>query len=117
MASFICKLIEGDPAYAHHVIAEDDETIAFLSGYPTLPGYALVCPRAHVEDLADGLTTEAYLVLQNAFTASHAPCAKSSMLNASTCSRSAANRATATCIFTSCLCRRAFHTSSSSITP
>jgi diadenosine tetraphosphate (Ap4A) HIT family hydrolase len=50
---FICELLRGNPDFAHHLIAEDDETIIFLSKYPTLPGYALVCPRAHREDLAE----------------------------------------------------------------
>jgi diadenosine tetraphosphate (Ap4A) HIT family hydrolase len=62
---FICRLVAGDPGFAHHIIAEDDETIAFLSRYPTLPGYALVSPKTHVEDLADDLTVESYLALQS----------------------------------------------------
>jgi diadenosine tetraphosphate (Ap4A) HIT family hydrolase len=61
---FICGLLANDPAYAHHVIVEDDEHIAFLSKYPTQPGYALVCPKAHVEDLSEGLDEAAYLRLQ-----------------------------------------------------
>ncbi|HTM78109.1 MAG TPA: HIT family protein [Devosia sp.] len=61
---FICELARGNPAFSHHVIAEDAETIIFLSKYPTLRGYALVCPKAHVEDLADGLSRVAYLALQ-----------------------------------------------------
>lgn len=61
---FICELVAGNPAYAHHVIAEDDETIIFLSKYPTLRGYALVCPKAHREDLAEDLSPDEYLALQ-----------------------------------------------------
>ncbi len=61
---FICELLAGNPAYAHHVIVEDDEHVAFLSKYPTQPGYALVCPKAHVEDLSDELDEAAYLRLQ-----------------------------------------------------
>ena len=61
---FICELVAGNPAFRHHVIAEDDETIIFLSRYPTLRGYALVCPKTHVEDLAEDISTAAYLALQ-----------------------------------------------------
>jgi histidine triad (HIT) family protein len=61
---FICELVSGNPAYRHHVIHEDDETIIFLSKYPTLRGYALVCPKAHREDLAEDLSREEYLSLQ-----------------------------------------------------
>jgi histidine triad (HIT) family protein len=61
---FICGLVSGDPAFRHHVIAEDEETILFLSKYPTLPGYALVCPKEHHEDLADELSEAEYLRLQ-----------------------------------------------------
>ena len=62
---FICKMLAGDPAYRHHIIAEDDFSVAFLSKYPTMPGYAIVCPKAHIEDLAEGLTPADYLRLQS----------------------------------------------------
>lgn len=62
---FICGLVSGDPAFHHHIIAEDEETILFLSKYPTLPGYSLVCPKAHREDLATELTEAEYLRLQS----------------------------------------------------
>ncbi|WP_434734207.1 HIT family protein (plasmid) [Rhizobium sp. YTUHZ044] len=61
---FICGLIENDPACFHHRIFEDDETIIFLSKYQTLPGYCLVCPREHREDLAQDMSTDEYLRLQ-----------------------------------------------------
>ena len=61
---FICELVRGNPEYAHHIVAEDDEAIIFLSKYPTLRGYCLVSPKAHVEDLAEGLSLRAYLALQ-----------------------------------------------------
>lgn len=61
---FICGLVKGDPAFRHHIVAEDEETILFLSKYPTLPGYAPVCPKTHHEDLADDLTEAEYLRLQ-----------------------------------------------------
>jgi diadenosine tetraphosphate (Ap4A) HIT family hydrolase len=61
---FICEFLNGNPDFAHHMIAQDDETIIFLSKYPTLRGYALVCPRAHREDLAEELSRDEYLRLQ-----------------------------------------------------
>lgn len=61
---FICELVAGNPDYAHHVITQDDDTIVFLSKYPTLPGYALVCPKPHYEDLAEDISPARYLALQ-----------------------------------------------------
>jgi diadenosine tetraphosphate (Ap4A) HIT family hydrolase len=61
---FICELVAGNPDYAHHVIDRDDDTIIFLSKFPTLPGYALVCPTRHYEDLAEDISPQAYLALQ-----------------------------------------------------
>jgi histidine triad (HIT) family protein len=61
---FICELVRGNPDFAHHVIWEDGETIIFLNKYPTLRGYALVCPKAHREDLAEDLSRDEYLRLQ-----------------------------------------------------
>ena len=61
---FICELIAGNPDYAHHVIVQDDDNIVFLSKYPTQPGYALVCPKAHCEDLAEDISPDRYLALQ-----------------------------------------------------
>jgi diadenosine tetraphosphate (Ap4A) HIT family hydrolase len=61
---FICGLVSADPAFFHHRIFEDEETIIFLSKYPTLPGYCLVSPKKHREDLAQDLSTEEYLRLQ-----------------------------------------------------
>ena len=61
---FICEMVRGNPDFVHHVIAQDDETIIFLNKYPTLRGYALVCPKAHREDLAEDLSSAEYLNLQ-----------------------------------------------------
>ena len=61
---FICEMLAGRPGYFHHVVAQDDDAIIFLSRYPTQRGYCLVAPRAHVEDLADGFSRDAYLGLQ-----------------------------------------------------
>ena len=48
---FICAMQRGDPGYEHELIASDDAHIAFLSRYPTLPGYALIAPKAHLEQV------------------------------------------------------------------
>jgi len=62
---FICRLVAGDPSYAHHVVYEDDAAIAFLNKYPTLAGYTLVCPKAHKEQIGAGdLTLDEHLRLQ-----------------------------------------------------
>lgn len=61
---FICAFLNGDPDFHHHVIAEDADTIIFLNKYPTLRGYALVCPKTHHEDLANDLSPAQYLKLQ-----------------------------------------------------
>jgi diadenosine tetraphosphate (Ap4A) HIT family hydrolase len=58
---FICEFLAGNPAYAHHLVHNDGETVVFLSKYPTLEGYCIVAPRAHIEDLADDLDLAAYL--------------------------------------------------------
>lgn len=62
---FICELLKGNPEAFHEVVDRDDETIIFLSKYPTLRGYCLVCPTEHVEDLAEGMSRHAYLRLQD----------------------------------------------------
>jgi diadenosine tetraphosphate (Ap4A) HIT family hydrolase len=61
---FVCAFLAGDPEYAHELLFDDGEHVAFLSRYPTLPGYAIVVPRRHVEDVVRDLTAEEYLALQ-----------------------------------------------------
>lgn len=46
---FICRMLAGEPGFEHELIADDERHVAFLSRYPTLPGYALVAPKAHLE--------------------------------------------------------------------
>jgi len=48
---FVCATLRGDPDYVHHLVHEDARCVAFLSRYPTLPGYTLVAPRDHVVDV------------------------------------------------------------------
>jgi diadenosine tetraphosphate (Ap4A) HIT family hydrolase len=61
---FICALVSGDPAFAHHLVFEDDFAIAFLNRYPVLPGYVLVCPKAHLEQVTGDFSLPDYLRLQ-----------------------------------------------------
>lgn len=55
---FICALPQEEYLY------DDGEHIAFLSHYPTMPGYALVSPRKHLEHILRDLDPQAYLRLQ-----------------------------------------------------
>lgn len=61
---FICSLVSGDPAFAHHIVFEDDFAIAFLNKYPVLAGYVLVCPKAHLEQVTGDFSRPDYLRLQ-----------------------------------------------------
>jgi histidine triad (HIT) family protein len=61
---FICAMQRGDPEYAHEVILDDGEHIAFVAKYPTLRGYVLVCPKRHVEHVIRDLDLDAYLRMQ-----------------------------------------------------
>jgi diadenosine tetraphosphate (Ap4A) HIT family hydrolase len=61
---FVCALVAGDPEYRHHVVFEDENTIAFLSRYPTLLGYTLVAPKAHIEDWVHGMEEDEFLRFQ-----------------------------------------------------
>jgi diadenosine tetraphosphate (Ap4A) HIT family hydrolase len=48
---FVCAYLGGHPDYEHEPIYGDDHVVAFLSRYPTLLGYTIVAPRAHVVDV------------------------------------------------------------------
>jgi diadenosine tetraphosphate (Ap4A) HIT family hydrolase len=62
---FVCRLVARDPAFAHHVVYEDDFAIAFLNKFPVLAGYVLVCPKAHVEQATGDFSRPDYLRLQS----------------------------------------------------
>jgi diadenosine tetraphosphate (Ap4A) HIT family hydrolase len=62
---FICAFVSGHPDYRHHIVYDDDEWIAFLARYPTLLGYILVAPKAHVEDWVQELSEEQFLRYQS----------------------------------------------------
>ena len=48
---FVCSHLDGHPEYRHERLFIDDDVVAFLSQYPTLLGYTIVAPRAHVVDV------------------------------------------------------------------
>ncbi|NUR91243.1 MAG: HIT family protein [Nonomuraea sp.] len=61
---FICGIVTGDPAYdLEQIVYEDDRHLAFLARYPTMPGYVLVSPKAHVEHVVRDLDAAGYLAL------------------------------------------------------
>jgi histidine triad (HIT) family protein len=60
---FICRVVSGRASYQHEVVLEDDEHIAFLDRYPTLPAKALVSPKRHLEHVIRDLDETAYLRL------------------------------------------------------
>ena len=62
---FICELIAGNPEFRHHVVYEDDTTIAFLNAYPPLYGCVLVAPREHRERVTADFDLTEFLELQS----------------------------------------------------
>jgi diadenosine tetraphosphate (Ap4A) HIT family hydrolase len=60
---FICELVAG--ANPHPVVYRDDFAVVFLNRYPTLPGYVLVAPLEHKEDVVADFDEAAYLRLQS----------------------------------------------------
>lgn len=54
----------GNPDFAHHVVYEDEDSIAFLNRYPSLYGHTLVAPREHREQATGDFTPKEYLRLQ-----------------------------------------------------
>ncbi|MFJ9448371.1 HIT family protein [Kitasatospora sp. NPDC101235] len=60
---FICHLVDGDPAYAHEIVYEDEQYLAFLDKWPVLPGKLLVVPKQHLEHVVTDLTEDDYLAM------------------------------------------------------
>lgn len=48
---FVCAYLDRHPDYEHELVYADEYVVAFLSRYPTLLGYTIVAPRAHVVDV------------------------------------------------------------------
>lgn len=61
---FICEIVAGNSELPHHLVYEDETTIAFLDKYPRVHGYTLVAPREHRQQATGDFTVEEYLELQ-----------------------------------------------------
>jgi diadenosine tetraphosphate (Ap4A) HIT family hydrolase len=61
---FICEMLAGNPRFRHHVVYEDERTVAFLQRFQTLYGYVLVAPKEHREQATGDFTADEYLALQ-----------------------------------------------------
>lgn len=61
---FVCELLAGNPEFAHHVVYEDEQAIAFLQRFQTLYGYVLVAPKEHRERVVDDFSEGEFLALQ-----------------------------------------------------
>ncbi|GBF04333.1 HIT family hydrolase, diadenosine tetraphosphate hydrolase [Deinococcus aerius] len=69
---FVCEFLRGNPDYAHHALYQDDFAAVFLARTPNregrqlvqAPGYTLVVPREHREQVAHDFTLAEYLRLQ-----------------------------------------------------
>ena len=59
---FVCEIVAG--RRPHHLVYEDDDAIAFLNRYPTVPGYLLVAPKPHREDATGDFSEAEYVELQ-----------------------------------------------------
>lgn len=62
---FVCGIVNRDPDFAgHHLVYEDDRTVAFFNRWPTQRGYTLVAPKEHREQATGDFPVEEYLDLQ-----------------------------------------------------
>ncbi|NUT41124.1 MAG: HIT family protein [Thermoactinospora sp.] len=63
-ACFICSLLTGAPGFdLEQIVFKDDEHVALLDRYPTMPGKVLAAPKTHVEHVVRDLDADAYLRL------------------------------------------------------
>lgn len=60
---FICAIAAGDDT-RHHVVYEDEGSIAFLNRFPTLAGQTIVAPRDHREQVTGDVSPEEYGAIQ-----------------------------------------------------
>ncbi|MEO3775831.1 HIT family protein [Micromonospora sp. B11E3] len=61
---FVCAFIAGDPGYRHHLVYENEDSIAFLARYPTLLGYCLVASKRHLESWVHDMEQREFLRFQ-----------------------------------------------------
>jgi len=57
-------MLAGNPDFRHHIVFQDDDSVAFLNKYPQLYGYVLVAPCRHIEQVSGDFTEAEYLALQ-----------------------------------------------------
>jgi histidine triad (HIT) family protein/ATP adenylyltransferase len=62
---FICEFLNSSPGFNHTVLAETENSVAFLNKYPTLYGATIVAPRRHIEGVTGGCSEAEYLELQS----------------------------------------------------
>lgn len=60
---FVCAFLAGEPEYRHELVGQDDDHVAFLDRWPTLPGKVIVAPKRHVEHVVSGFDEVAYVRL------------------------------------------------------
>lgn len=60
---FVCAFLAGHPDYPHETVFEDEDHVAFLDKWPTVPGKVLVAPKAHIEHVVRDLDQAAYIRL------------------------------------------------------
>ena len=63
-ACFVCELVAGNPAYWHHVVERDADSVVFLAKYPWLRGHLIVAPVQHREQVVIDFHEAEYLTLQ-----------------------------------------------------
>jgi transposase len=52
--------VNGNPDYRHEAIYEDEDHVAFLDRWPTVPGKVLVAPKAHIEHVVRDVDEAAF---------------------------------------------------------
>lgn len=61
---FVCAFVAGHPDYRHHLVFENEDTVAFLTRWPTLLGYCLVAPKRHLESWMHDMEQHEFLHFQ-----------------------------------------------------
>lgn len=57
---FVCGYVNGNPDYRHEAVYEDEDHVAFLDRWPTVPGKVLVAPKAHIEHVVRDVDEAAF---------------------------------------------------------
>lgn len=113
---FVCRVVGGDESIPRHIVHEDEETIAFLDGYPRAYGYTLVAPKEHASRSPATSRWSSISDSSGSSTGLRRPCARRSAPSGCTSARMGATGATPTSTGTSCRYRLASLTRSSRAT-